>query len=106
MRDAIFLATWAIQYVIETVPGGVSDPIYIGLLERDAAGQYSAKELPEAEVQERWEAISDAQEALRTWRDSFQSEKAPEEVPAKPEPPGHPEEDEIDPNMGEKGQPL
>lgn len=87
LRDAVFLATWAVQYAIETIPGGVADPIYIGILERAGEGRYAARELPDEERDERLEAIEDARQALRDWGDSLHAENVPEDIPLKPEPP-------------------
>lgn len=87
LRDAVFLATWAVQYAIETIPGGVADPIYIGILERAGEGGYAVRELADEERDERLEAIEDARQTLREWRDSLHDEEAPEDIPPKPEPP-------------------
>ena len=87
LREAVFLAAWTLQYVIETIPGGVAAPIHIGVLERDGGGVYQARELPEVDIQEHLEAITDARQALRDWRDSLHAETATADIPAKPEPP-------------------
>lgn len=86
-REAIFLATWAIQHVIDTAAGGVAGPIRIAVIERGDAGEYSAREVPENEVEEHHQAIESAAAALRSWRDELQSGDAAEGVPEPPEPP-------------------
>jgi hypothetical protein len=53
VRDAVFLATWTVQHVIETNPGGVAGPIRIVTMIAD--GQFGqAKELSNQEIQEHY----------------------------------------------------
>jgi hypothetical protein len=87
LREAIFLTTWALHYTIETIPGGVSDPIYVGVLETDTANQLVARELSQDDIQEHLVAIQDARRSLRDWRDSLHAPAADADVPPKPEPP-------------------
>ena len=87
LREAIFLTTWALHYTIETIPGGVSDPIYIGVLETGESGQLTAHELSQDDIQEHLVAIQDARHSLRGWRDSLHAAAADADVPSKPEPP-------------------
>lgn len=84
VRQAIFLAAWVVQYVIDTNPGGVAGPIQISVLE-EISGVVFAREL---ETDEHTEAIASAGEALRAWRDSVQSGVAAEDAPRQPSPPG------------------
>jgi 20S proteasome alpha/beta subunit len=86
VRDAIFLATWTIQHVIDTNPGGVSGPIKIATLEA-AGGGYQARALPDNEIAEHLQATESAASALRTWRDSLQSGAAAEGTPEMPQAP-------------------
>lgn len=44
--EAIFLATWAVQHVIDTNPGWVAGPIRVGTFVRDGAGNFQAVHLP------------------------------------------------------------
>jgi hypothetical protein len=67
--EAIFLATWAVQHVIDTNPGGVAaGPIRVATFSPDKAGNFRALELPESEIQEHQQAIESAAGALRDWR--------------------------------------
>jgi hypothetical protein len=73
LREAIFLATWTVQHVIDTNPGGVAGPIRIATLSADSNGSFQAIELPESEIAEHQLAIESAAAALRKWRDGIQS---------------------------------
>jgi len=83
-REAIFLATWTIQHVIDTNPGGVAGPIRVATLERNAQGVFEPRELPVGEIEEHQQAIESAAQALRTWRDAIQSGKAADGLPSPP----------------------
>jgi 20S proteasome alpha/beta subunit len=90
MREAMFLATWAIQHVIDTNPGGVAGPIRVATFDTDQAGNFQAKELPDEEIAEHQQAIESAAAALRKWRDEIQSGDAAEDAPEPPTPPQPP----------------
>lgn len=85
VREAFFLATWTVQHVIDTNPGGVAGPIRIVALERQAAGNYLARDVPVNEMAEHSQAMESAVEALRTWRDQLQSGAAAGDAPAPPQ---------------------
>jgi 20S proteasome alpha/beta subunit len=85
--QAIFLATWAVQHVIDTNPGGVAGPVRMATLERDAAGTLAARSLPTDEIDEHLQAIESAATALRKWRDEIQSGSAAGDAPDPPTPP-------------------
>ena len=91
VREAVFLATWVIDHVIHTNPGGVAGPIRIGVLERDDAGGWIAYDVLEREIEEHCMAIESAGDALRGWRDAILSGAA-----ASAEPP--PEVEEVEGN--------
>ena len=84
LREAIFLATWAVQHVIDTNPGGVAGPIRVAIFDADGSGAYQARELPENEIAEHQQAIESAAFALRSWRDQLQSGAAAIDAPALP----------------------
>ena len=86
MREAVFLATWVIQHVIDTNSGGVAGPIRIATFEITQAGA-EARELPEQEIAEHQQAIESATESLRNWRDALQSGSTAGSAPALPAPP-------------------
>lgn len=90
VREAIFLATWAVQHVIDTNPGGVAGPIRVATFAQNAGGIFEARDLPVDEIAEHQQAIESAAEALRTWRDQLQSGKAAEDAPDQPEAPPAP----------------
>ena len=85
VREGVFLATWAIEHVIRTNPGGVAGPIRIATLERTDDGAQAARELPDTEIEEHRQAIDSASIALRAWRDGIESGAAAEDVPPPPE---------------------
>jgi hypothetical protein len=91
LREAIFLATWAVQHVIDTNPGGVAGPIRIATFSADGNGAFQAIELPESEIAEHQQAIESAAAALRNWRDEIQSGQAASDAPEPPTPPDRPE---------------
>jgi hypothetical protein len=78
VREAVFLATWLLDHVIETNPGGIAGPIRIAVFERDADGACQARALPENEIDEHLQAVESAEAALRRWRDDMQSGQAAE----------------------------
>ncbi len=84
---ATFLAAWAVQHVIDVNPGGVAGPIRIAVFERDAAGIFAARELPPTEIDAHVQAIDDAAQALRDWRQAIQTGTAAGNVPPPPQPP-------------------
>lgn len=87
IREGIFLATWAVQHVIDTNPGGVAGPIRIATFQQNAAGAFEARSLPNVEIAEHQQAIESAADALRNWRDQLQSGEAADNAPQQPVPP-------------------
>ena len=87
LREALFLVAWTLQYVIETIPGGVGEPIRIATLQQIAGGQMATAELSENDIREHLNAIQDARQALRDWLESLHAPEAPEDVPRLPSPP-------------------
>jgi hypothetical protein len=82
--EAVFLATWTVQHVIDVNPGGVAGPIRVAVFERDNAGIFAARELPDTETGEHQQAIESAAQALRDWRKNIQSGAAAQGVPQPP----------------------
>lgn len=87
VREGLFLATWAVQHVIDTNPGGVAGPIRVATFERENGGGLTARSIPDGEIAEHQQAVESAAEALRTWRDQLQSGEAAGDAPAPPETP-------------------
>lgn len=89
VREAIFLATWVIEHVITTNPGGVAAPIRVAILEQSAGG-FEARDVPDEEIQEHRAAVESATDALRQWRFDIQSGEAADDASPLPKPPaGH-----------------
>jgi hypothetical protein len=86
VREAVFLATWTAQHVIDVNPGGVAGPIHVAVVEKGQTGAYMARELPDTEIGEHQQAIESARDALRDWRKNIggQSSEAAEGIPQPP----------------------
>jgi 20S proteasome alpha/beta subunit len=86
VREGVFLATWAVQHVIDVNPGGVAGPIRVAVLEKDQLGKYIARELPDTEIGEHQQAIESARDALRDWRKNIggQSTHVVQKIPQPP----------------------
>ena len=65
----------------------MGEPIRVAVLDQDKAGAWATHELTHNDIREHENAVDAAYDALKNWRDSFHSEKAEQELPAKPEPP-------------------
>lgn len=81
---ATFSVLWALRHAIDTVPGGVAGPVQIVALEKHKH-EWSARELPDAEIAQHDEAIKDAERALTEWRSQLTnaaSGDAPEKPPS------------------------
>lgn len=100
VREAVFLATWTVQHVIDVNPGGVAGPIRIAVFERDANGAYVARQLPDTEIEEPKQAIESAADALRSWRQGIQSGDAAQGIPNPPAAPAQAEAAQADPAQG------
>lgn len=75
--DAIFLAVWVVEHVIQTNTGGVGGPIRVGILE-DTGNGMTARELSDQEIDRQKEAITGALETLNTWRSQVAGEQGPD----------------------------
>ena len=95
LREAIFLATWTVQHVIDTNPGGVAGPIRVATFNSDGNGGFQALEMPDSEIAEHQQAVESAVAALRKWRDGIQSGSAALDAPEPPTPPQEPTPPEI-----------
>jgi 20S proteasome alpha/beta subunit len=90
VKEARFLATWVVQHVIETNPGGVAGPIQMAVLSRNAQNHFEAKELAADDVLEHLEAVREAGEILRAWRAKGQEPPAdPAPAPSPPPAPAN-----------------
>ncbi|MFO1430527.1 MAG: hypothetical protein U1F76_10375 [Candidatus Competibacteraceae bacterium] len=84
VAEGKLLATWAVNYSIATMAGGVGMPIDLATIEKEPNGEWQLRELNRSDIDEILQAIRSASDALRRWRDELISEKDAEEVP-KPE---------------------
>ena len=76
VREAVFMATWTIDHVIRTNPGGVAGPIRIAVIE-NGNGKLVSRELSSTEIGEQEQAITSAAQALRDWRDVISGQANP-----------------------------
>lgn len=82
LSDGTFSTVWTLRHAIDTIPGGVADPIQVAILER-TKGEWSARELDAAEIEQHVEAIKDAEQSLKDWRSRL-SGSTPDASPEKP----------------------
>jgi 20S proteasome alpha/beta subunit len=75
VNEAVFAATWALQFAIDVNPGGVNGPVRIAILER-VGGKFHARLLDENELAEHHQSIEEAKEGLRSFK-TAQSGDAP-----------------------------
>ena len=73
LKEALLLAIWTVEHVIDTNPGGVAGPIQMASLSMDG-GKLVAKEYEPNEIRERSESVKSAVDALRAWRDLVSGE--------------------------------
>jgi hypothetical protein len=66
LSDGIFAILWTLKHAIETIPGNVSDPKQIVVLEKRE--DWNVRELSEVELQEHYLAINDAENTLREFK--------------------------------------
>lgn len=84
--EAIFLAVWTVQHVIDVNPGGVAAPIRIGTYRFGEDGNPSGNLLTSDEIGEHVQAVASAANALREWRHALQVVED-KDIPAQPDAP-------------------
>lgn len=84
VREAVFLAAWTVEHVIQTNPGGVAGPTRIAVLQSDGNGGWLADQLASSEIEEHKQAMESAIDALRIWREQMQSGAATDETNGPP----------------------
>ena len=89
IQDAIFAATWALQHAIEVNPGGINEPIRIGVLERTSSNsaKFSARLLEDIDLEEHKNYISSSKKALREHAEFLKKRIDVSEVHKLPTPP-------------------
>lgn len=84
LQDGVFSAVWTLRHTIETIPGGVADPIQVAVLEK-VGSDWKAREMTDAELDGHVAAIDSAEQSLSDWRSQFTAAPAgtpPEKPPA------------------------
>lgn len=74
LQEGVFIATWAIEHVIQVNAGGVNGPIQMALITNDA-GSPKARILSEDELAEHKENVTGAVSHLREYRDKLSGKK-------------------------------
>lgn len=67
----MFVAKWAIHYVITTSPGGIGSPDQYAVLRKGADGEWEATEPSDVELQEHNENVDALEEHLRNYAARF-----------------------------------
>jgi hypothetical protein len=84
VNDGIFATKWTLDHAVAINPGGVNGPVRIAVLEI-INDSYQARIIPNDELQEHSQAISDAKISLAEFRHDYTSVNH-EEVPTVPRP--------------------
>lgn len=71
VQEGTFAALWTLQHAIAVDTGGVAEPIQVATLDRDRDGLFVAREISEPELAEHREAITAAEQSLRSFRAMF-----------------------------------
>ena len=80
MAEGIFAAFWSLNQAIKINPGGVAEPIQIMTL-REAKNGWTVTELGQEDLEEHRQAIIQAEERLRTFREIMTEGAGAEAVP-------------------------
>jgi hypothetical protein len=83
-NDGIFATKWTLDHAVAINPGGVNGPVRIAVLEM-IGSSYQARIIPDNELQEHSQAISDAKTALAKFHHDYTSVNHGE-VPTIPQP--------------------
>lgn len=82
IADAIFMATWTLDYAIELNPGGINGPIDIAVLRMDDDGRnIIVKTLEEEDLQEHMDNIADLETHIEEWKRRLTGEEKSPDIP-------------------------
>jgi hypothetical protein len=85
LAESVFAITWTLDHAIQTMPGGLADPMQIIVLEQQRSGaKWQARELDANELREHREAITTAEAALRSFRETLAGSPGAVEAPPIP----------------------
>jgi len=86
IAEGRLLAFWVIHYTIQTMSGGVGEPIDMATIQRNSQGVWEPHELTQNDILEIRQAMQSGCEALRTWKTALGSEGAAgaEDIPEPP----------------------
>ena len=80
--EATFAVTWALDHAIAVNPGGVNGPARIAVLKREG-GQFRARLLDGADLEEHRGLIEEAKDRLRKLAEQFGANENAPDVPRK-----------------------
>lgn len=80
----IFTALWTLRHAILTSPGGVSEPIQVGICRKEKDG-YEARELPAAELAEARMAVKKVEDSIASEATKLRRPSSPAPIPPRPE---------------------
>lgn len=84
LGEGLLAACWALTHAIETMPGGVAEPMQIAVLEKGDGGKWKARVLDGHELDEHKQFVSEAEKHLRGY--SFLSNAEVSSIPLPPSP--------------------
>ncbi|MBX9579141.1 MAG: hypothetical protein K2X87_02445 [Gemmataceae bacterium] len=86
LREGVFAAAWVLEHAIELNPGGINDPVQIGVLERpDPTLPFAARLLTEDELAEHKDGVNAVEDYLAEYRGRLNTPDTTSNPP--PEPP-------------------
>lgn len=77
ISDGIFAVKWTLDHAVEVNPGGVNKPVCLAVLQQ-VGGKFTARRIPDEELEEHEQNIIDAKTALVEFRDHHRIEVHPE----------------------------
>lgn len=80
INQGIFAALWTLQHAISISPGGITEPIFITTLKKEGS-DWVANECEDLELKEHHEAISEAENSLKHFKDKISEEVEAKKIP-------------------------
>jgi len=81
INDGTFAAVWTLEHAIQVNSGGVNGPVQVAILEKSKNNELEARILGKDELGEHSQAVNDAKEALREFKNYHQKDDSKLELP-------------------------
>ena len=81
LGDGIFATLWALDYSIKAQPGGISEPIQVVSLSKDANGKWKARQLSDDEIGTHREMIQSVEGGLPDFAKRFFTQTPSDPIP-------------------------